>query len=121
MRIIQIAQSDSAIKSLRGCLQAVFHALEAEFNVAPLFDRTYLLNVSIEKHDESHPLGESWVQVSHSRDDVHYADEFSTLHVERYFENEFVQNEHGKLVNVQFNWANKAETIAKVLNAVKNI
>ena len=118
MRIIQIAQSDENVKQLRKCLAIIFGKLSEVFGVSPEWNKTYILNVSIEKHDDADPRGESWVAVSHSRDSASPSTSESVITAERYFENENMQNEYGQVETVRFNWNNPEEALTKVMDAL---
>jgi len=121
MRIVQIAQSDESIKQLRKCLAIIFGKLSEVFGVPPDWGKTYIFNVSIEKHDGADPRGESWVAVYHSRDSVSPSTSESVISVERYFDNENMQNEYGAVETVRFNWDNPEEALTKVLDAVDRL
>ena len=118
MRIVQIAQSGEGVKRVRKCLEAIFGKLSEVFGAPVEWNRVYILNVSIEKHDDADPRGESWVAVSHSRDSVSPSTSESVITAERYFENENIQNEYGKVETVRFNWNNQEEALTKVMDAI---
>lgn len=121
MRIIQLAQTEPEIARIKKCLREIFNQLAVKLNATPRWDQTYTMNVSIEKHDEADPQGESWIQVSHSRNNISPSENSSIIYVERYFENELAQNAYGKTIKVRFNWLNVQEATQKILAAVESL
>ena len=112
---------DSGYRQLRSCLEHVFKALESKLGVKAEWDPTYFTNVSLEKEESTDVRGESWIQVSHSRHSADVSNSTSVFHVERYYDNEFVQNEHGMVRRVVFNYKYPDVALSKVESALKAI
>ena len=110
MKIYRIAQAgletytEKGIQRVKKALQYIFSGLERIHHVQAQWDRTYVLNVSIEYQDSTDVRGESWYTVSHVRDS-------NQIHVERYFENELMQNNYGQVKEIPFDGTNPTQTL----------
>jgi hypothetical protein len=123
MKIYKIAQYyDPHFDTLRETLKYVFGELSREFGVQAQWDRTYTLDASIEKHDPSAVEGEGWVQVSHSRNNMNNDGNGwkSYFHVEKYYDNEYIQDRFGKVQRVQFAFEDNAQDVMQRIKAAIN-
>jgi len=115
------AQTNEEIKKIKNSLEYIFNKLAEDWNVKPNWDASYILNVSIEKHDSIDLKGESWFQVSHNRNSINYSENKTSVNVQRYFENEYMDQEYGFSVNVEFDYQNPAEGYLKITRKIKEL
>lgn len=122
MRIWKVAQvggEDS--KNVAKLLKFIFNALSNDFGVPAKWDRQYLFDASIEKHDPSDPLGESWISVSSSRFRIATAPLRAVIVMDKYYENEFVNDDHAKNAEVVVTVDDPQGSLDKVREALSRI
>jgi hypothetical protein len=87
-------------------LKSIFESLPGESNNA---DRPTKLAKELAFHDA---YGEAYLALS-------FNEERSAIRVEKYYENEFIQDEFGKVKYVMVNWEDPKETISIITNIIK--
>jgi hypothetical protein len=121
MKIYKLAQTDRQYSTIRNGLRYIFGELSKDFGTAPVWNDTYMVNVSIEKHDSADIRGESWIQVWHSRNYLSPSEGYSIIHLERYYESEHMQNAYGKTAKVKFYWDQPKAALDEVRSAIQKM
>lgn len=115
MKIYKMAQSgEREIAMAIETIHYVFDNIARDLGTEVNYDKTYRLNASLEKHDPTGPEGDAWIAVSH----MGYSHEF---HVEKYFDNEHMQNSYGKVETVRYDFHDKEKTLQDVRAALQRV
>lgn len=114
MKIYRISQSTQSTAQKAKFVKSVFEQLEKSLGVPTSHSRDgYILNKSIEKHDSTDILGESWTQVSHNM----YNEGFRA---ERYFESEMVQNNYGRTITINTDYIDVQKCVKEIMSAIES-
>jgi len=90
-------------------IKLIFESLPGDLRNA---DRVPLFSKEIPFHDV---YGEAYLSMSIK----HVDNSAQMIHVEKYYESEFLQDEYGTVKNIPINWDNPQETINTILNIIK--